>query len=218
MATFATQQRAITAQDYIIRCYSLPSKFGSVAKAYVIQDQQINTDNGQQMIPNPLAINLYTLGYNKDGNLVELNPAVKENLKTYINQYRMLTDAVNIKTAFVINIGITFEIITLPEYNSNEVLIKCVDKMKSIFDNKVWQINQPIVMSKIYTELDRVEGVQSVTSVRVVNLYNTTDGYSGNVYDIPAATKAGVIYPSLDPSVFEVKYPNSDIVGKVVSL
>jgi phage-related baseplate assembly protein len=170
------------------------------------------------MIPNPLAINLYTLGYDKNGNLVELNPAVKENLKTYINQYRMLTDAVNIKTAFVINIGITFEIITLPEYNSNEVLIKCVDKMKSIFDSKVWQINQPIVMSKIYTELDRVEGVQSVTSVRVVNLYNTTDGYSGNVYDIPAATKAGVIYPSLDPSVFEVKYPNSDIVGKVVSL
>ena len=104
------------------------------------------------------------------------------------------------------------------EYNSNEVLIKCVDKMKSIFDSKVWQINQPIVMSKIYTELDRVEGVQSVTSVRVVNLYNTTDGYSGNVYDITAATKAGVIYPSLDPSVFEVKYPNSDIVGKVVSL
>ena len=129
-----------------------------------------------------------------------------------------MTDAVNIKTAFVINIGITFEIITLPEYNSNEVLIKCVDKMKSIFDSKVWQINQPIVMSKIYTELDRVEGVQSVTSVRVVNLYNTTDGYSGNVYDITAATKAGVIYPSLDPSVFEVKYPNSDIVGKVVSL
>ena len=218
MATFATQQRAITAQDYIIRCYSLPAKFGSVAKAYVIQDQQINPDNGQQMIPNPLAINLYTLGYDKNGNLVELNPAVKENLKTYINQYRMLTDAVNIKTAFVINIGITFEIITLPEYNSNEVLIKCVDKMKSIFDSKLWQINQPIVMSKIYTELDRVEGVQSVTSVRVVNLYNTTDGYSGNVYDIPAATKAGVIYPSLDPSVFEVKYPNSDIVGKVVSL
>jgi len=90
--------------------------------------------------------------------------------------------------------------------------------MKSIFDSKVWQINQPIVLSKIYTELDRVEGVQSVTSVKVVNLYNTADGYSGNVYDIAAATKAGVIYPSLDPSVFEVKYPNTDIVGKVVSL
>jgi len=218
MSTFATQQRAITAQDYIIRSYSMPSRFGSVAKAYVIQDQQINPDNGQEMIPNPLAINLYTLGYDANGNFTALNPAVKENLKTYINQYRILTDAINIKTAYVINIGVKFEIITLPEYNSNEVLLRCVDKLKTIFDNKKWQINQPIVMSKIYTELDRVEGVQSVTSVKIVNLYKESEGYSGNVYDIDAATKAGIIYPSLDPSIFEVKYVNSDIVGKVVSL
>ena len=129
-----------------------------------------------------------------------------------------LTDAVNIKNAFVINIGIQFEIITLPEYNSNEVLLLCIEKLKTIFNNKVWQINQPIVMSKIYTELDRVEGVQSVTSVRIVNLYDTKLNYSGNVYDIGAATKAGVIYPSLDPSIFEVKFPNNDIIGKVVSL
>ena len=196
----------------------MPSRFGSVAKAYVIQDQQLNPDNGQEMIPNPLAINLYTLGYDSNGNFTGLNPAVKENLKTYINQYRILTDAINIKTAFVINIGVKFEIITLPEYNSNEVLLRCVDKLKTIFDNKKWQINQPIVLSKIYTELDRVEGVQSVTSVKIVNLYKESEGYSGNVYDIDAATRAGVIYPSLDPSIFEVKYINSDIVGKVVSL
>ena len=106
----------------------------------------------------------------------------------------------------------------MPEYNSNEVLIKCIDKLKSIFNNKQWQINQPIVLSKIYTELDKVDGVQSVTSVSIVNLYDSTDGYSGNVYDIAAATKAGVIYPSLDASIFEIKYPNKDIIGKVVSL
>jgi hypothetical protein len=132
--------------------------------------------------------------------------------------YRILTDAINIKNASIINIGIKFEVITLPEYNSNEVLIKCVDKLKSIFDSNLWQINQPIVLSKIYTELDRVQGVQSVTSVNVANLYEKSDGYSGNVYDIAAATKANVIYPSLDPSIFEVKFPNKDIVGKVVSL
>ena len=218
MSTFATQQRAVTAQDYIIRCYSLPAKFGSVAKAYVIQDQQINPNNGQEMIPNPLAINLYTLGYDANGNFTPLNPAIKENLKTYINMYRILTDAINIKNASIINIGIKFEVITLPEYNSNEVLIKCVDKLKSIFDSNLWQINQPIVLSKIYTELDRVQGVQSVTSVNVANLYEKSDGYSGNVYDIAAATKANVIYPSLDPSIFEVKFLNKDIVGKVVSL
>jgi hypothetical protein len=218
MATFAAQQRIVTAQDYIIRAYTLPSRFGSVSKAYVIQDQQINPDNGQEMIPNPLAINLYTLGYDGNGNLTELNPAVKENLKTYISQYRMLTDAINIKSAYIINIGVKFEIITLPEYNSNEVLLMCVNKLKTIFDNTKWQINQPIVLSKIYTDLDRVEGVQSVTSIKIVNLYDKNIGYSGNVYDIAAATKAGVIYPSLDPSIFEVKFPNTDIIGKVVSL
>jgi phage-related baseplate assembly protein len=218
MASFASQQRAVTTQDYIIRAYSMPSRFGSVAKAYVIQDQQINPDNGQEMIPNPLAINLYTLGYDGNGALAPLNAAVKENLKTYINNYRILTDAVNIKTAYIINIGVKFEIITLPEYNSNEVLIKCIDKIKTIFNNKLWQINQPIVISKLYTELDRVEGVQSVTSVQIANLFDTNSGYSGNVYDISAATKAGVIYPSLDPSIFEIKYPNKDIIGKVVSL
>ena len=218
MANFATQQRSITAQDYIIRAYSMPSRFGSVAKAYVIQDQQLNPDNDHEMIPNPLAINLYTLGYDGNGNLTGLNPAVKENLKTYISQYRILTDAVNIKTAYVINIGVKFEIITLPEYNSNEVLLMCIDKLKTIFNSKQWQINQPIVMSKLYTELDRVEGVQSVTSIDIANLYDATQGYSGNVYDIAAATKAGVIYPSLDPSIFEIKFPNTDIIGKVISL
>jgi len=218
LASFASQQRNVTAQDYIIRCYSMPAKFGSVAKAYVIQDQQQNPDNGQEMIFNPLAINLYTLGQNSVGNLIAINPAVKENLKTYLNQYRMLTDAINIKNAYIINIGVKFEIITLPEYNSNEVLIKCIDKLKSIFNINLWQINQPIALSKLYTDLDRVEGVQSVTSVNIVNLYDTDYGYSGNVYDIAAATKAGIIYPSLDASCFEIKYLNTDIIGKVVSL
>jgi hypothetical protein len=215
LSNFAAQQRAVTAQDYIIRTYSIPPRFGSVAKAYIIQDEQLNPFNTEQRIVNPLALNLYTLGYNDSGKLIELNLAVKENLKTYLSQFRMLTDAINIKTAFIINIGIVFEIVTLPEYNSNEVLLSCINRLKEIFDIKNWQINQPIILSKIYTELDRVEGVQSVTSVKIGNLYDTTLGYSGNVYDIASATKDGVIYPSLDPSIFEVKFPNTDIIGKV---
>ena len=218
MANFASQQRMVTTQDYIIRAYSMPPRFGSVSKAYVIQDQQQNPDYGMKPIPNPLAINLYTLGYDGNGKLIALNPAIQENLKTYIAMYRILTDAINIKAAFIINIGIQFEVITQTEYNSNEVLIKCIAKLKEMFNSKIWQINQPIVISKIYNELDRVDGVQSVTSVRINNLYDTVSGYSGNVYDITAATKGGIVYPSLDASIFEVKYPNNDIIGKVVSL
>ena len=218
MANFASQQRMVTTQDYIIRAYSMPPRFGSVSKAYVIQDQQQNPDYGMAPIPNPLAINLYTLGYDGNGNLTALNPAIQENLKTYIASYRILTDAINIKAAFIINIGIQFEVITQPEYNSNEVLIKCIAKLKEMFNSKIWQINQPIIISKIYNELDRLDGVQSVTSVKINNLYDTVSGYSGNVYDITAATKDGTVYPSLDASIFEVKYPNNDIIGKVISL
>ena len=216
MAEFASQNRAVTVQDYIIRAYSLPAKFGSVAKAYVLQDDQLNADNIR--IPNPLALNLYTLGYDVNGNLAPLNDAVKTNLQTYLSQYRLLTDAVNIKDAYIINVGITFEIVTLPEYNSNEVLLACITKLKDIFAINKWQINQPIILSKIYTELDKVVGVQTVTSVDIKNLYSSTAGYSGNIYDIKTATKDGVVYPSLDPSIFEIKYPNKDIIGKVVSL
>jgi len=218
MANFAAQQRAVTNSDYVIRAYSMPPRFGSIAKAYVIQDEQVAVDTGRLTVPNPLAINLYTLGYDGNGAFTTLNPAVLNNLKTYLSQYRMLTDAVNIKTAFVINIGIQFEIITLPEYNSNEVLVRCISKLKEIFNNRLWQINQPIVISKLYTDLDRIEGVQTVSKIKISNLFETVNGYSGNVYDINAATKAGVIYPSLDPSIFEVKYPNKDIVGKVTTL
>jgi hypothetical protein len=217
MAEFASQNRAVTVQDYIIRAYSLPAKYGSVAKAYIIQDDQLNPDNISR-VPNPLALNMYTLGYDVNGNLTALNSAVKANLQTYLSQYRLLTDAVNIKDAYVINIGLTFEVVTLPEYNSNEVLLACITKLKDIFAVSKWQINQPIVLSKIYTELDKVPGVQTVTSVDVKNLYSSTAGYSGNIYDIKTATKDGVIYPSLDPSIFEIKFPNKDIIGKVVSL
>jgi hypothetical protein len=219
MANFATQQRNITDQDYVVRAYTMPSRFGSIAKAYVIQDQAMNTNpsNGVQ-INNPLAINLYTLGYDVNGSLTQLNPAVKKNLQTYIDMYRMLTDAVNIKDAYIINVGIEFEVITLPEYNSNQVILNCINELKSAFSIKQWQINQPIILSKLYTMLDRVDGVQSVKSINIKNLYDAAVGYSGNVYDIAAATKSGVIYPSLDPSIFEIKYPNTDIIGKVVSL
>jgi hypothetical protein len=162
-------------------------------------------------------MNLYVLGFNASNQLVNLNQAVKENLKTYLDYYRILTDAINIKDAFIINIGINFEISVLPNYNSNEVLLKCINDLKSYFDVARWQINQPIIKSDVVTLLANVKGVQSVIGVSYSNLYNTTQGYSGNVYSLNTATKNGVVYPSLDPSIFEVKFPNQDIKGRVVS-
>jgi hypothetical protein len=218
LASFATQNRLVTREDYVIRAYSMPAKFGSVAKSYIIPDDQLSQqDASLNRIANPLAMNMYVLGYNQSKQLINLNSAIKENLKTYLGYYRILTDAVNIKDAFVINIGIDFEISVLPNYNSNEVLLKCVDAIKSYFNIDRWQINQPIIKSDITTTLANVKGVQSVIGVKFLNLYDDTFGYSGNIYDLQTATRNGVIYPSLDPSIFEVKFPNQDIRGRVVS-
>jgi hypothetical protein len=69
-------------------------------------------------------------------------------------------------------------------------------------------------MSNIYTELDRVEGVQTVVNVKIINKHNESMGYSKHVYDIQNATKDGIIFPSLDPSIFEIRFPDNDIFGK----
>ena len=216
IANFASQNRAVTVEDYIIRVYSLPQRFGSVAKAYITQAKDIVTD-GKVVSDNQLALDLYVLGYDNNTNLTPLNSIIKTNLQTYLEQYRMITDAVNIKDAYIVNIGLDFSIITLPGYNSNEVLLKCIAKLKEIFDITKWQVNQPIVISKLYSELDNVDGVQTVSNITITNLTGNDIGYSNNKYDITRATQNGVIFPSLDPCIFEIKYPNKDIKGKVVS-
>lgn len=233
IAFFASQNRLVTAEDYVVRSYAMPAQFGAVAKAYVAPDYQIKSYNrmvsgiasvGSLQIPNPLAINLYTCGYNSTGNLATLNTATKQNLKNYISYYRMLTDAVNIKDAYIINIGINFEIVVLPNYNSNEVLLKCINGLKTYFSVENSQINRPILLSDIYVLLDRVDGVQIVVRPDLnglggLQIVNKNGGvYSSHVYDIKKATRNGVIYPAKDPSIFEVKYPDLDIRGKVVPL
>ena len=218
LANFATQNRLVTREDYIIRTYSMPAKFGSVAKAYIVPDDQISQqDLEKNRIPNPYAMNMYILGYNKDKQLTAVNEVIKQNLKTYLGYYRILTDAVNLKDAFIINVGVDFEISVLTNYNSNEVLLKCINDLRAYFNIDRWQINQPIIKSDVTNLLGNVKGVQSVVNVSFKNLYDSDLNYSGNVYDLASATKNGIIYPSLDPSIFEVKFPNQDIRGRVVN-
>ncbi len=234
LAHFSAQNRAVTMEDYLIRIYSLPEKFGRIDKAYIVQDEQLNkskllqpvsSTDGSSVLPtdqsetikNPLALNCYVLGLNSIGKLTAVNEAIKQNLKTYMGQYRILTDAVNIKDGYIVNIGINFEIIVLSGYIKREVLLSCITKVKDFFALNKWQFNQPIVLSDIYTDLAVIEGVQSVVSVEVENKWDADLGYSGNVYDIEEATKNDIIYPSMDPAVFEVKFPDSDIKGKVTT-
>ena len=216
LAHFASQNRAVTKEDYMLRAYSLPARYGSIAKACVVKDMDINYNSGNNndVMQNQLGISFYVMGYNSNNNLIPISDTTKENLKTYLDQYRILTDGISIKDAYIINIGVEFEIISLPNQNGNQVVLKCINKIKEYFDISKWQINQPIVLSNVYTELDRVEGVQTVVNVTIINKHDETLGYSKHVYDIIPATKDGIIFPSLDPSIFEIKFPDNDIFGK----
>jgi len=218
MANFSAQQRAVTKEDYLIRTLSLPPKLGRVAKAYIIQDDQSSPLlTSPERIPNPLALNLYTLGYNSSKQLTTLNTATKTNLATYLEQYRMLTDAINIKDAFVINFGLDFEITAFKSYNNQEVILQCITELKNYFNVDRWQVNQPIIISEISNLLAGVTGVQTVEKVTLENKNGVSLGYSQYKYDFEGTTRKGVIYPSLDPSIFELKYPNTDIKGRVTT-
>jgi len=202
----------------MIRTMTMPSSFGSVAKVYATQDEKLNISDVNNRLRNPFAVCLYTLSYNADKQLTNTNPATKENIKNYLSPFRLLTDSITIKNAYVINIGIDFEILTLPGFNSNDVLLKAIKKVQQFFNIDDWQINQPIILSDLYTDLSTVMGLQSIVKIDIYNLQDKQSGYSGNIYDIKQATRNQVVYPSLDPSIFEIKYPNSDIKGRVVAI
>jgi hypothetical protein len=260
LANFGSQNRAVTSKDYQVRVLAMPSKYGSIAKAYATADGTLDNNSPSSILAspnalneftdlvqsfvdkpeseepnrqtiqdelkkfligktsneneknNPFAINLYLLGYDSDGKLSGLNRAVKENLKTYLNEFRMLTDGINISDGFIINIGFDFEIIVQRDYNKSEVLVNCIQELKDYFQIDNWTFNQTINISELELLVANVEGVSSVPEFKVVN--KCGGRYSANSYDINAATKGKIIYPSLDPSVFEVKYPDADIRGR----
>ena len=213
LSLIASQQRSVTADDYLIRALSMPSDYGAVTKAYIEQPKL--TDNQVSTIE---TLNLYVLSQNSSGYLSNATETLKNNLRTYLSQYRMIGDNIEIKDAFIINIGVDFEIIVLPEYNNSDVLLSCISSLQTYFDISKWQLNQPIMIRDLYILLDKIKGVQTIKNITISNKAGTTSGYSQYAYDILSATQNQVIYPSLDPSIFEVKYLNNEIKGKVVPL
>jgi hypothetical protein len=126
----------------------------------------------------------------------------------------MVTDAINIKDAFYINIGVNFDIVVASWYNNNDVITNCIIALKDHFNIEKWNINQPIILSDITALLLKINGVQTVTKVEIINKQG--GNYSQYAYDIKGATRQGNIYPSLDPSIFEIRFPDVDIQGRVV--
>jgi len=210
LSSYPTQLRAVTSDDYLIRTLSLPPDFGLISKSFINKDS-FNGDGDSNLL------SLYILSKDINNNLAIADLALKTNLQTYLTEYKSETDAVNIKDAFIINIGINFDITLRPNYNNRLVINSCLQELTTYFNIDKWKINDPIIISEIYNLLDKVDGVQTVKNIEIYNKNGEENGYSKYGYDIKSATINGIIYPSLDPSIFEIKYPSIDIQGRTVS-
>ena len=214
LGNFQNQLRTVTTQDYLVRALSMPANLGVIAKAHA-EPQKIGDYQAGEL---PTVLDLYILSYDINKKLRTASALLKRNLQTYLSEYRMINDSINIKDAYIINIGVNFDIIVAPNFNNSETITKCIDSLTNYFSIDKWQINEPILMKDLFILLDKVQGVQTVKDVEVVNLTGTSLGYSDFAYDVSGATVNEVVYPSIDPMVFELKYPNQDILGRVVPL
>jgi hypothetical protein len=219
---YQAQHRCVTNRDYIIRAKIMPSKFGKVEKVFVEKDydylrlRRLNDDR----IANK-ALNIYVLSKNKDGRLSYCNAVTKNNLKTYLSEFRMVTDTINILNPFIINIGVEFNYISQREFNHNEVFLNISKKIEEYFNIDNWEINQPIILEDLRYAMYEAEGVLAITNINFVNKVFIEDGYSGIAYNVDVNGSnfdniKGVLYPPADVGIFELKYPKLDIKGRHV--
>jgi hypothetical protein len=241
LANFSTQHRIVTKEDYLSGVYGMPSIYGSIAKAYVSSETNLYTKNTTYVKglldenynfvvdesqknyrktnlegTNPLGVNLYVLSYDDNQNLTPINDALSYNLRTYLSKFRMLSDRINIIDAYIINIGINFKIIVYSNYNKKEVLSNCMISIQDFFDVNNWQIGQPINISQLELEIAKNDGVQSVADLQIINLTIDDGDYSIFEYDIAGATKNKILYPPIDPAIFEIKRFATDVRGSAI--
>lgn len=209
---FFTQRRCVTVKDYILRTKMLPSIYGNITKVFV--------ERGSQYV-NSKGINIYTLSKNGDGNLEHSNRATKENLLRYLNEFKIISDRINIYNPYIINIGVDFKFLSKKGYDNDEVLLNVSRRVEEFFNMNRWELNQPILIGELIQYMDDAEGVVSITELDILNKYSEQDGYSNIKYDTSVngenySNEKMVLYPPLDVGIFEMKFPLVDISGKHV--
>jgi hypothetical protein len=200
---FASQNRAVTASDYEALIYRMPTKFGSVKRAKIIRDQDSFKRN----------LNLYLLSENADGHFIASNSVLKNNVKVWLNEYRMINDTIDILDPKIINIGIDF--VAVVDFNEDkiEALNIAISEIESMFAEKL-DIGQPIYITKIYDRLNNLDEIVDVTNVKIVN--KTGGRYSSESLNLDGYTSAdGRILYAPNNVVYELKYTNTDIKGTI---
>lgn len=206
----SAQSRIVSKPDLLARIYTMPSNFGRVFRASV----QPNPNN-------PLAARLFIICRDQQNRLIVAPDSLKKNLASYLNQYRMISDALDILDARVINFKVQFTIVADPTLNRQLVLKNVLQKLKSYFDISNYNIDQPIVLADVQNIIYNNNGVVSVVSLDIQNIYGSagsTDNprvYSNEQFDIKANTSRGIIFPQAG-TIFEIRYKDNDIIGAVL--
>jgi hypothetical protein len=202
-ATYASQNRAVTAADYVNLAYRMPAKFGSIKRVSLIQD--INSFKRN--------LNMYVLAENSEGNFIAPNLTLKKNLKAWIGTRRMINDTIDILDGKIINYGINFEVLPELDINKYELLQRCTEKLKDKLKVKKG-IGDPVYISEIYKFLNDVPGVIDTTNVELIN--KAGGNYSNFIYNVDTNLSDDGRYWVIPPSAAaEILFPDSDIAGVV---
>ena len=205
-SAFATQNRAVTKDDYIALCYNMPSNFGQIKKAMITRDE--TSFNGKNL-------NLFTISTNASGKFVETNNIIKQNLRNWINQYKMLGDTIDILDARIINLQIDFSVVSYANVNKFDVITQCVDTLSDFYSDKYYDIGEPFKITDVYKLLNAVPAVVDTKLVTVTQIFGSNySNYSLSYDDLISHDGRYLIPP--DDVVFEIKFPSADISGEVI--
>jgi hypothetical protein len=201
-----SQDRIVSKEDLLARVYAIPSNFGRVFRAAV----RANPNN-------PLATQLYIISRDPAQRLITSPDTLKQNLQKFLNPYRLISDAIDILDARVINLICQFDVVIDPSLNRNVVLQQVLVKLRNTFNIKNFQIDQPIIISDVLNSIFSVNGILSVDKVEFRNIQDTVNNrqYSSSTFDVSSNTKKGVIIPP-QGGIFEIRYPDVDIIGRAI--
>lgn len=198
-----SQERTVSREDLIARVYSLPTNFGRVFRVATRSNPN-----------NPLATQLFVISRDASKKLITSPDTLKKNLKTYLNPYRMISDAIDVLDARVINLTLVFSILIDPSLTKTVVLQNVLTKLQSIFDVKNYHIDQPIILGDIETVIKSISGVISINNMKFTNITGISSNrtYSNETFDVVGNTIKGILFPP-PGGIFEVRYPEYDITG-----
>ena len=197
------QDRIVTKEDLVSRVYTLPSKFGRVFRVAV----RPNPDN-------PLSSQMFICSRDSSGYLTVSTDTLKKNLKVYLNEFRLISDAIDILDARIINFRIKFSVFVNPNSNKSATLQSVISRISNLMNIRNFQIDQPILISDIQNVIINTPGVLTLVDLKIENLNGTIQDreYSNISHNVKQSTRRGVVYGP-PGSIFEMKYPQNDIVG-----